>query len=656
MAAAQETHEITFAGSKAKQQQAEHIFNIFRSRGMFMSEDTAIKIPLDVLTAYLEEKEGTKPADAVSLLKANPDVFSIQTIETRYFEPVPVAEATVADGEEDSAEAVEPVEPPEPVEVVSETTWVMTTRAGKAPVKVVVVNDHTFATRLMTPEPKIERPVEPVRERPRVDPSWATYTIPEGLELESDEEFGELDDLGAVADVPAAAPVEAVELPEPDVAAPVVAEPEPAAPEAEIEEPVAAVAEVPEAEAESPVTEPVAAEAAPEVVTTPPIEMVAAVKPEAAATTSGVIDAAAYDDEAMAAAIESELGADARAAVFGSLWMAEDRVPRLSRGDLRRVKDYIEEQEQPLTDATLVQDILNVRPNSVDFPVLQFAVNYRLSKEHRDFEFVGTNDQRFWNTNSSQQIGTTRRKPNEIGTDYRYLVEQVGDVAPRSIASLDHILTFYEFSLGLLPFDEDLQRLLPKPLTLDQKSAVLTFEFPQAYATYLVELRYPTPNRGGFLLGLDDFYADNLVPGAMISISATENDGHYKVEFLPGENQTARLLELDDRRSPRYLFRPTTFSCTVDDKWQISEDRFPRLGTEKPLDDRIRRRPEAVVEATFERVGIEDGSNWTSTFDDLLAAVNIERPISAALLREILEQSNSITDEGSDTFTYVTGS
>ncbi|MEJ7840039.1 MAG: hypothetical protein WKF81_14590, partial [Thermomicrobiales bacterium] len=113
---------------------------------------------------------------------------------------------------------------------------------------------------------------------------------------------------------------------------------------------------------------------------------------------------------------------------------------------------------------------------------------------------------------------------------------------------------------------------------------------------------------------------------------------------------------LDDRRSPRYLFRPTTFSCTVDEEWQISEDRFPRLGSEKPLDDRVRRRPEAVIEHTFERIGIEDGSSWVATFSDLLAAVNIERPFSADSLNSILDGHASVSSDGSDTYTYASGS
>ena len=122
------------------------------------------------------------------------------------------------------------------------------------------------------------------------------------------------------------------------------------------------------------------------------------------------------------------------------------------------------------------------------------------------------------------------RKLTEIGTDYRYLLDEV-PAAPayRSRESIDHTLTFYEYIHGLLPYDAEMQALMPGPMTSSQRSAVLTFECPQSFTTYLVELRYPTPNRGGFILGLDDFYSENLVPGRNHLDPA-----HGKRRALPG--------------------------------------------------------------------------------------------------------------------------
>ena len=376
-----------------------------------------------------------------------------------------------------------------------------------------------------------------------------------------------------------------------------------------------------------------------------------------AATPTDVTD---VDDLNLARALRDRLGADPRIASFCEQWLMEERVPRFSRGDLRRVRDYMQEKEQPLTDDDLVQDVLGVRPGSSDFELVRFAINYRLSNEHREFEFVGTGNQRFWSTSGLPQIGTTRRKLNEIGTDFRFLLDEATmPPAYRSRETVDHSLTFYEFIHGLLPYDAEMQELLPAPMTANQKSAVLTFECPQSFTTYLVELRYPTPNRGGFILGLDDFFTENLVPGAIISVLRTDNDGHYRVEYLPEAARGDNLLELDERRAQRYVFRPTTFACGVEEAQLLTEARFGGLANEKPLDEKVRRRPEAVVAATFERIGDEREGNFSADFDMLLAGVNVERPMSATLLRSVLENDDSGAfsrdPDAPHLYTYVPG-
>lgn len=660
MVAEQDVSSPEFSGTKKIKGLANRAFEVMRAHGMFMSEDAPIVVTLDSLSAFLVENDGAKPADVATAVKENGSVFAIEMREL---------------GE-----------------------VVITTRDGHPPLDGGTRMFHSFHERFMTPEPKPERPPRPVRERVKVDPNWATFAVPDYVDEDEEADLDAVAAARAAAEAAAqaaeitdqhvrivveplteateiideadtAAMIDASALVEPEtvVDVPLVetedvtVEVEPEAPIGELveAEPEAPIEEEPEPELSAVIEEPVTEEPAIERVTQLAEEPAAPdpeVKPVEVAPDVEPLDLSGFDDAAIAATVETQLGADSRGTYFAGQWMVEERVPRLSRGDLRRAKEYIQEQEQPLTDATLTQDILNIRPNSVEFDLMRFAVNFRLSKEHRDFDFVGTNGQRFWSTNSLPQIGTTRRKPNEIGTDYRFLTEEIGEIEYRSVPSADHILSFYEFSLGVLPYDDDLKRLFAKPVYDDQRSAVLTFEIPQSYTTYLVELRYPTPNRGGFLLGLDDFYAENLVPGAIVSISATENDGHYTVEFLAAEDQNARLLELDDRRSPRYQFRPTTYHCEVASEWLISEERFPGLGSEKPLDDKVRRRPEAVVAATFERIGIEDGDARVASFEDVLAAVNIERPFSETLLRTTLDHDAKVSDDGSGTYTYVPGS
>lgn len=561
---------VSFSGTKDQKQLASAIFQALLGQGRFMATDAPIRVSYNSILEFLgRDGNGPEATKIDAALKHNTEIFTVEEI----------------DGDR----------------------YIVTTKAGRVPGDTYVDLAHTFSKRFLTPKPKPELPPQPVRERPRVDPSWASVD-----RVLSDIDFD--------AEVEVEEEEPAIEVVQPE--AEVGAEPEVELVIAEVEEPVAA-----------------------RTITVP--------------TVPGT-DVTDVDDTELADAITNRLRAEIRVANFGDQWMLEDRVPRFSRGDLRRFKDYIQEQEQPLTDDALVQDVLGVRPGSADFDQIRFAVNFRLSREHREFDFVGTNNQRFWSTSSLPTIGTTRRKPNEIGTDYRFLIETLPEEPDyRSVTSVDRVLTLYEFHLGLLPYDAAMQMLLPGPVLPNQRSAVLTFECPQSYTTYLVELRFPTPNRGGFILGLDDFFTENLVPGAMLSISRTENDGHYLVEYLPASNQNARLLELEDRRQ-RYVFRPTTFGCTVDEAFLLTEDRFPRLGSEKPLDEKIRRRPESVVAATFERIGQEnDGHGYSASFVDLLAAVNIERPFSEPFLREILDKDETGAfardPDGADVYTYVPG-
>ena len=633
---------VVMKGTKDEQELARNLLGMFQAHGRFMSADKVIRLS----AASLAGATKLSADRIVELVRKNQSVFAIE--ET-------------GDG-----------------------IVIATTRFGKSPIEQTAPTRHGFAERLMVPVPRLAGQLR--GEVIRLDTGWNAPISDESVasqlfdverplpaaiiverhvlppthlpgEEEADEPFDAADlqsidvestgadessapwnrpvvvERPAVESQPETEPVEELSARQPaapaydDLAAQIIAdEPLPAPTLEPVVEDEPAVAEV-EPDVEPVVAEPVAlpepVAPAPEVRRAPSIR---------------VSDVSEVEDDALAAAIVARLSADVRTANFNDQWMTEDRVPRLSRGDLRRIKEYIQEQEQPLTDDVLVQDVLGVRTNSPDFDLMRFAINFRLSREHRDFDFVGTNEQRFWSTSTLPQIGTTRRKPNELGTDYRFLL----DAAPteptyRSIDSVLHVVTFFEYYHGLLPYDAEIQALLPAPVLPDQRTAMLTFETPQSYTTFLVELRYPTPNRGGFILGLDDFFSENLIPGALIQIQRTDNDGHYRVEFLPAASQTARLLELDERRSQRYVFHEVQYGCEVEDAMVLSEERFPGLGNERPVDEKVRRRPEALVSAIFERIGEKVGPGFTASFDDLYATVNIERPFSEKLLRRVLD-------------------
>ncbi len=633
---------VVMNGTEDEQELGRNLLGMFQAHGRFMSADKVIRLSAASLAGATKVSAGR----VIELARMNPTVFAIE--ET-------------GDGG-----------------VIS------TTRFGRSPIEQTAPTRHGFAERLMVPVPRLAGQLR--GEVIRLDTGWNApisdqsvasqlfdverplpaaiiverHVLPPthlpGEEEEADEQLDEAalepidvdstgaDETGApwnrpiVVERPAA---EAQPEPEPveaqpaapaydDLAAQIIADEQ--IPSFNEEPAVGAQPEPAVAEAESDV-EPVVAE--PVVIPEP----VAVPAPEVRRAPSiRVSDVSGVEDDALAEAIVARLSSDVRIASFNDQWMTEDRVPRLSRGDLRRIKEYIQEQEQPLADDVLVQDVLGVRTNSPDFDLMRFAINFRLSREHRDFDFVGTNEQRFWSTSTLPQIGTTRRKPNELGTDYRFLLDAApAEPAYRSIDSVLHVVTFFEYYHGLLPYDAEIQALLPAPVLPDQRTAMLTFETPQSYTTFLVELRYPTPNRGGFILGLDDFFSENLIPGALIQIQRTDNDGHYRVEFLPATTQTARLLELDERRSQRYVFHEVQYGCEVEDAMVLTEERFPGLANERPVDEKVRRRPEALVSAIFERIGQKVGPGFSASFDDLYAAVNIERPFSEKLLRRVLD-------------------
>jgi len=609
---------LAFNGTKKIKDTAASAFNVMRARGAFMSDDAAIRVPVAALAEHL----GVSEKVLAEVAEQNTEVFAIESND-------------------------------------EDVDYIVTTRVGRAPLNIEVPNLHTLKQRLMTPEPKPAPRPRPVREVVRTNDAWATY-VGETLLPEDDED----DDFGFAE--PADEDIAAIEA-DAEAAVADVIDPEPIVIEEPATEPVVEEVSEPVVEVEDEEAMP-AEQVEADPVSPDPIEPVEDVRPEIpvfeevintptpARSLGEPTDFSGESDEAIAAALERQLAHHSHVAFFGGRWMTTDRAHRLSRGNIRDIRSYIEEQEQPLTDEMIVEDVLRVRPGNAEFANTVFGLNYWLGRE-RDFEFVGTADQRFWGVSDLPPLGTTLRKPNDIGSDYRFLTDGVDPetVAHRSVESVDHTVTFYEWNLGLLPYDADMQKLLPAPMLPDQRSAVFTFEIPQLYTTYLVELRYPTPTRGGFLLGLDDLYFDSLVPGAVISISATENDGHYKVEYIAGDEQSDRLLEIDEKR-PRYHFRPTTYACGVDSAWLLNEDRFPALAGVKPMSDRERRKLSTVVEVTFERVGIDDGNGgYLASFEDLLAAVNIERPVSEALLRSELELHGDITGDDSNGYTYAAG-
>lgn len=382
--------------------------------------------------------------------------------------------------------------------------------------------------------------------------------------------------------------------------------------------------------------------------------------PSAPSIATDTLDVASASDEDLAEAVRSSLTREIAVARWGDTWMAEDRVERLSRGDLRRIEDYLKEQDAgAATDEDIVQDVFGVRPNAPEYDTRRFAINFRLSRETREFEYLGTSRLGLWSVANPPPVGTSKRKASEIGQDYRFLLDYRTPDEMIEEGLVEHILSFYEYTYGVLPLDANIASIMPEAGFPEQRAARITFESPQTNETFQAELRFPTGNRGGFIAGLETFFADNLVPGAVVTIEKTDRDDQFLLEYFRVSGEDRKLLHVDEKKG-KYAFRSTTYYCATQDEWVLSENSYPKLADAKPLDDRARRRPEHVVAVTFERVGENVGDalmpRYSASFTDLLAVANIERPISAELLRDILTsgtyQEFSADDSSEDTFFY----
>jgi hypothetical protein len=330
---------------------------------------------------------------------------------------------------------------------------------------------------------------------------------------------------------------------------------------------------------------------------------------------------------------------------FGNDIFPEAAVVSFGKNDMRRIRDYLIETGEPLLDTQIIVDVFYHNPRQSDYESFRFALNYRLSRE-KDFEFVGVESARLWSVKGLPAVGSKRVKASEMGQITGYLEEGFDDSLEeqsvdsiRKAGTLSHILTFFEWEYGVLPFTRALAALLPAPLLHDQRTAVLRVESPQHYTSALVELRYPTGNRGGWLAGLEGFFHEHLVPGALITLARTEDSHAFTLVYEEQPETTDRLLVLDEKKN-KFAFDNVTYFCAVDTDMLLSQQSYGRLRNLKSMPMADRRKSEAVIEHVFETIGDPVGTRATprnrARFSTLLVAMNVLRPASASYLLHLL--------------------
>ncbi len=366
---------------------------------------------------------------------------------------------------------------------------------------------------------------------------------------------------------------------------------------------------------------------------------------------------------ALAEAIQQAIADDPlrRIVAFGDEYYPEDAVVSLSKGDLRRIREYILEQGEPMPDTSILSDVYYKTPRDHDFATFRFALNYRLNRE-KDFEFVGVPGMRLWSAKGLPAVGTKRLKTSELGQFYAFLEEdasyddslsEISADEIRSNRQLSRFLTFFEWEYGVLPYDAAMKALLPPPLLSDQRTSILRIEAPQHYTVYLVELRYPTTNRGGWLHGLEDFFKEYLVPGALITLSATDDPSVWTIQYGETGGEDGKLLQQDDKKG-RYSFANHTFYCDVDSDLVPSQERLPRLKNMKVLPPGERRRITSTAGYVLEQIGQSrpgDINGFELGLRDLFMGVNVQRPATRAYLQATLNEDENFLVED-ETFIY----
>jgi hypothetical protein len=334
-------------------------------------------------------------------------------------------------------------------------------------------------------------------------------------------------------------------------------------------------------------------------------------------------------------ALRERLAADARFISFGPAWYLADGLLSFSKMELRQVHNFLLESGVPESDARLVKEVFGRSEEDADYPLLRFCLNHELLREKRDFEFVGTAEDYLWRPAGRPTARTGLLKPGEVGQDTRYLEDEPPAAALEDGAWV-HNLTFYEIENGLLPYDPWAKLLLPRPLLKEQKGVWLEFAAPQLEGLALfAELHYPSGNRGGWIDGLEELLV-NFVAGARLVIRRGERSNAFIVEYpLAEEPQELSLLRYDERRQ-RFVFETLPIVFVVDETQILEKTRYKGFNNARRLEENSRRKSPAVLAYAFERVGQKSSEGektiYRASLDDLLPAVNVEKPFSKASL------------------------
>lgn len=403
-------------------------------------------------------------------------------------------------------------------------------------------------------------------------------------------------------------------------------------------------------EATTPTEEPVEAAAPVEVATIAP--PVAPVVPAVATTLITLADGTPLDLQLPVEMLLAQYGTRIKAALadafnddperrivgFGQTFYNSNALPTFGKNDLRRIQNYIVEQGEPTFDTAIMSDLYRERPGSNSYEIFRFGLNYRLSRE-KDYEFVGSDDYNLWLVKGLPSIGTKRIKPGDLGTVYSYLVEGFDATEPAADGVVSHYLTPFEWEYGILPLTRGLASIFPHTILPEQRGVVILLDVPQRNVAAYAETRVATGSRGGWIWGLEELFREFVVPGTLLTFSASDQPNVLNLSYEEIGGVEDKLLQFEEKRN-RFVFSPVTYYSAVDEDLLPNQKRYGKLRNLKALPWTERRKPEAVIAHVFETLGEQLGTKeepmyWVH-FNELLLSVNVLRPASPEYLLNLL--------------------
>jgi hypothetical protein len=339
---------------------------------------------------------------------------------------------------------------------------------------------------------------------------------------------------------------------------------------------------------------------------------------------------------------------------FGDAWFLKGFLVPIKQGDFNLAEAVLD----LAGGFSRVEEIAKVleMPGESSEAVQIFSINYALAtdRQHR-FEFAGTHGRTEWCLPAVAESRPVRfrKTPKDISLDHVLddVVEVVGDDGSAeetggAVGRWSHVLTFYDWYWGHLPYNQGAARVFVQPLSEEQGCTRLQFLHPDSGDVFPVVLHYPRQRHSGWLASAElrrFFEARELVPGTTIFVEGTDDsqsEALYHINYYPAPATKLEMLDYEEGGQP--VFRRVNVRCDVKEEMSLRRSRFSALETLRLLDEAQRTVTRSRLAAAFQRVGEKllrgPGIVYRASLADLFVATNIERPFPGTILRAIFEQ------------------